>query len=110
MAPCELEFRPRGQNQWLKVGTVSPGDPLGSISDVSKGQRDVYLFECSPDDSKTTIYKSRLGVDWNIDEHTRAITPLEKMESVQELKKGESFELEVTTERGHSGTFHFTHR
>lgn len=110
MSPCEVELRPKGQKEWLKLESINPGDQPGSISDVSKGQRDIYLFECAPDNSKSTIYRSRLGVDWDVDEATRAVTPLKGREVIKELKKGESFELEVTTERGQSGTFRFTHK
>ena len=110
MSPCEVEIRPRGEEEWLKFNAIKPGDPPGSISDVSKGQRDIYLFDCAPDNSKSTIYRSRLGVDWVVDEATRVVTPLEDVDVIKELKKGESFELEVTTERGHSGTFRFTHK
>ena len=110
MSPCEVEFRPKGQKEWLKLESINPGDQPGSISDVSKGKRDIYLFDCAPDNSKSTIYRSPVGVDMDVGEAARVITPLKDLEVIKEVKRGESHELEVTTERGHSGTFRFTHR
>ncbi len=110
MSPCEVEVRPKGQKQWVKLGTIKPGDLPGSILDVSKGQRDVYVFDCAPDNSKSTIYRSRFGADWDAGKAARVAALLEGIDVVKEIKQGESHELEVTTERGHPGTYRFTHR
>ncbi len=66
MSPLYLEICGPNRN-WIKVGEVRPGDPPGSISDnKSDGSRDVYMFGCLPDDSKSVIYRSRAGLDIEI--------------------------------------------
>lgn len=112
MAPCEVEFRLQGQGDWLKLRPLNPGNAPGSFSDVSRGRRDVYMFECSDDGQYTVIYRSGLGIDYDLgkEREIRVIEPAEKPEVVEVLAEGESFEIEVTTERGQTGTFRFTHK
>ncbi|MFZ5933051.1 MAG: hypothetical protein ACOYT7_03195 [Patescibacteria group bacterium] len=112
MAPCEVEFRLQGREEWVRLRQLNSGEAPGSFTDVSKGGREVYLFECSPDDSFTIIYRSKSGIDYDLGTRgeERVVVPTEKPEVVKVLSKGESYEIEVTTERGRTGTFRFAHK
>ncbi len=100
MSPLNIEvYNPdaRGNEGWVRVGEVQPRDPPGSMSDNQPdGTRDVIMFKCEPDDSKSTISKANFGADteWG---RFRAITDT-GFEVVKELTKGESFEMAVKTD------------
>ena len=53
MSPLNLEIYSPNRT-WIKVAEIRRGDLPGSISDnKSDGSRDVYMFGCLPDDSKS---------------------------------------------------------
>jgi len=55
MAPLELEVYRKGE--WVQGGSIRPGEPMGSIAyKRPDGSRGLYVFACSPDDSKSAIY------------------------------------------------------
>lgn len=98
MSPLKLKIFRERQGGWVTIGDVKPGDRPGSISDnKADGARDVYVFKCSEDDSKSTIYRSEGGVDTEKGD-IRTVIPLEGLTIVKELKKGESYEIEVKTD------------
>ncbi|OGE78054.1 hypothetical protein A3J19_01080 [Candidatus Daviesbacteria bacterium RIFCSPLOWO2_02_FULL_41_8] len=73
---------------WVQLPELKPGDRPGSVSqNKPDGEREVYLFECAPDNSHSTIYRSTFGADTEIAE-TRVITTA-GLEIVKELKRGE---------------------
>lgn len=112
MAPLHIEIFHPEYKEWLRVGKVHPTDPPGSISDNKPdGKRDLYQFECEKDDSKSTIYRSGLGVDMEVGTRFReAIIDPSKLEIVKELKKGESFEMDVKSDKSPtSRKIRFTH-
>ena len=114
MAPCELEVYIPTQEKWVKVIENKLGDPPGSFSNVKPdGKREIYLVECAKDDSQTTISRSGLGVDAELGERgeLRVVIPdSERMEVVKSIRKGESFEMEIATDRGTHSKIRITHR
>ena len=86
------------KSKWIKVGCINPGDLPGSMSDnKSGGTRDVYIFECLSDNSKSIIYRSKSGTDTE-NERLRKITTSE-LETIKELRKGEYYEMKIMTDR-----------
>ena len=52
------------ENKWYNSGLLRPGDAPGSMSDNKLGkQREVYMFECSKDDTHSTLLRSKKGID-----------------------------------------------
>lgn len=112
MAPLEIEVYNKQVGRWVKAGEVKPGDRPGSMSDSkADGKRDIYLFECAADDSKSIIYRSAFGADLESakEERTIFLDPSKRV-VIKELVKGESYEMTVTTERARqSSRIRFTH-
>ncbi|MFH1630862.1 MAG: hypothetical protein ABIA21_01405 [Candidatus Aenigmatarchaeota archaeon] len=109
MSPLRVDIYKSDPGEWIEMGRVSPGDRPGSISDNNQTGRDVYLFECRPDDSKSIIYKSGLGFDVEV-RNTRAIVDPQGMEIISVLgKTSEPHELEVTPSCGVKIKLRFTH-
>ena len=112
MSPLRVEVYRPDVRQWTQAGEVKPGDPSGSMSDNKPdGTRDLYIFECSPDDSKSTIYKSELGVDVSQGNLRAVISDRTKWNIIKELRKNASFEMNVRTDiSSHPRQIRFTHR
>ncbi len=84
--------------KWILVKTLNPGDRPGSISNTIEGRRDVYLFECSKDDTYSALYRSKFGLD---SEHKdlRIVSSI-GMELIKKLEEGDSpYELRVKTDQ-----------
>jgi len=111
MSPLRIEAFNPVDKQWVRVGEVRPTDPPGSISDNKPdGKRDIFMFKCERDDSKSIIYRSGIGIDEEVGRF-RVITDFSKLEVVKELKKGESFEMDIKTDkRPASRKIRFTHK
>ena len=113
MPPLEIEAYHKGREVWVKSAEVKPGDPPGSISDNKpNGKRDIYMFECITDDSKSTIYRSVLGLDLESAKGERTVFfDPSKREVVKELAKGESHEITVFTDKARQASLlRFTHK
>ncbi|MEK7182805.1 MAG: hypothetical protein AAB694_01460 [Patescibacteria group bacterium] len=112
MAPLSLEAYNPDKNSWITLDEIKPLDRPGSISDNRPdGERDIYLLECAPDDSHSTIYRSKLGVDVDLTSQIRSVTSASGLEVIKELKKGESFEMDVKTDRSSQPSrIRFTHK
>lgn len=114
MSPLRIEVYNPERNSWIQAGEVKPGDPPGSISsNKPDGSRDVYMFDCAPDDSKSTIQRSGFGVDAELAEgRLRAVVPdPSRLEVVKELKPGESYEMTIKTDRSpQPRQIRFTHK
>lgn len=109
MSPLKLEIYGPNKN-WIKVAEVRQRDLPGSISDnKSDGSRDVYIFECLQDDSKSVIYRSKAGVDTEIDS-LRAITTA-GVDIVAEIRRGDKpYKMEIKTDkRSEPRQIRFTH-
>lgn len=96
--PLVVEAYMEEYNSWLRIAYLNPTDRPGSISNTPQnGRREVYLFDCSLDGLKSTIHRSRAGVDI-ANESEREIY-LKKAETVKELRKGDlPYEMEVKTD------------
>lgn len=100
MSPLRVEVLNQ-QNQWVQVGSeIKPGGPVGSISNNKhNGTREIYLLSCAPDNSKSIIYRSGFGTDIDLGPQREVLLALDKLEVVKELKKGESYEMFIKTDR-----------
>ncbi len=78
------------------VGVVALGRS-GSVSDNNPGRRDVYIFQCMADDSKSVLYRSKQGIDMGIGDFREVIST--GAEVVKELRKGESYEMSLKTDK-----------
>jgi hypothetical protein len=88
MSPLNVEVLHNVNKQWIKLGEVGPLDKSGSLSNIKSPKKDSYLFKCEKDDSKSVIYKSE----------SKNVADFSKMEIVQEVKKGESFIIDMKTD------------
>ncbi len=89
-------FNPHS-NEWVKMGDLKPGEIPGSISqNKPDGKREIYIFECEPDDSKSVIYRSESGVDIATPQIRAALT--EGLEQVAILTEGQDYKLSVKTD------------
>jgi hypothetical protein len=83
---------------WIQAFEIKPGEKPASLSNIKPdGSREIYLFTCEPDDSKSVISRSSFGVDRRIGPVREVISG--NLETVRELKKGESFEMMIKTEK-----------
>ena len=112
MSPLRVEVYGSDVRQWIQAGEVKPGDPPGSMSDNKPDStRDLYIFECDPDDSKSTIYKSELGVDVSQGNLRAVISDRSRWGIIKELEKNEVFEMSVRTDISpRPRQVRFTHR
>lgn len=111
MAPLSIEIYNQGVDLWIKAGELKPGDQPGSLSDNKPdGSRDIYLFECAPDDLSSTVYRSEVGADIEVGQ-LRVVDPVGNLEVIKRLKQGESFEMEIKTDKSpEPHRIRFTHR
>jgi hypothetical protein len=73
------------------------------------GTREVLVFECAADDSKSTIMRSESGAD-AADAVTRAVATT-GLEILAILRDGEKYIVDVQTDREHAALkTRFTHR
>ena len=114
MSPLRIEAYNPELSRWIQVGEVKPGDSPGSISDNKPdGTRDVYMFGCAPDNSKSIIYRSGLGLDTEVERgRLRVVMPdPSRFETVKELNPGESYKMTVKTDVSQApGQIRFTHK
>lgn len=113
MAPLNIEVFHPIEKEWIKAGEVKPTDPPGSVSDNKvDGSRDVYLFKCEADNSKSIIYRSKFGIDREIGNNLREVlTDPSQLEIIKELKKGETHEMKVKTDKSpEPKLIRFTHK
>ena len=109
MSPLNLEIYSPNRT-WIKVAEIRRGDLPGSISDnKSDGSRDVYMFGCLPDDSKSVIYRLKAGLDKEIGP-LRAITT-KGVDIVTEIRRGDKpYKMEIKTDKSHqTRKIRFTH-
>jgi hypothetical protein len=94
-----------GGSGWRQAGTLNPGDRDGSLSDNRNGHRGLIVFRCEP--GRSVIFLSAAGVDFEFgDERIIATDGLEELAA---LGPGESFERDVTMDRGLSCRVRWTH-
>jgi hypothetical protein len=106
MAPCEFEVFADGD--WNKVVKLGPYDRPGSLSNVTPEGSEIIIFECAEDDSRTTISRSKKGAHTE-QGRARTIYSWEK-EEIVELKPGQFYEMDITTQDGSSAKVRFRHK
>ena len=104
-----LEMFVPGNNKWTKLADISPGASPGSFSNNTGEGREVYVFECLQDNSASVIYRSKAGVDVEMDPGRAIVTT--GLDVVKTLRVGDKpYEIQLKTDRS-SGTKRilFTH-
>ena len=100
--PLILEILNPKTKEWKIAGMLAPGASPASISDNKPdGKRDIYLLECTNDDSESIIYKSEFGVDASVSENREraVLTDLSQLRILKVLKRGdEPFGISVKTD------------
>ena len=108
MSPCEVEVRARGSEKWIKFGQLNPGRRPVSFANIREdGVGENILFKCSKDNSETRIFRSGLGIEWEREEPS---STLDLLQLVKTLKKGETYEIDITTDRGIRAVMRLTHK
>lgn len=113
MSPLRVEAFHPVEKEWVRIEPeLKPGDPSGSMSNNNEdGSRDLYLFECADDDSKSIIYRSGFGTDVDLGAKRVVSMDPSKLEVVKELKRDESYEMEFNTDQSpEPRKVRFTHR
>ena len=107
--PLALEFYNQEAQTWIPLPELHPENSPGSVSHNTKEGREVYMFECAADDSKSTIYRSVSGLDFEID-NSRVLSTKFEAEIVKELKRGEkSYEFKIKNDRDIEVNMRLTH-
>lgn len=97
MSPLKIEVYNAERNKWIKAGVVEPGDSPGSISqNKPDGSREVYLFQCEPDDRSSVVYRSEGGIDIATPQIREVDTT--GLVEVARLKDGQSHTISVKTD------------
>lgn len=102
--PLILEVSADG-SEWKRAAVLNPGDREGSVSDCRDGRRDVILFRCEA--GRSVICMSAAGMDHESGGE-RTVVTLGTTE-LAVLAEGESFELDVTSDRGASYRVRWRH-
>ena len=104
----KLDVYNPNSNNWINIGNLNPGDLPGSVSDNRPGKREVYIFECKQDNSKSVIYCSRSGIDAETGD--ARIINTSGVDVIKELKNGETYEMKIRTDKSLEGRLiRFTH-
>lgn len=101
------EIRPSGAKDWLTLGTLTPGDQEGSITDITDGRRNVLLFRCEGE--RSIVSRSVGGTDWEVGAE-RVVVPLAGRERVAVLADGQSYERQLLSDAGLEYRARWTHR
>lgn len=111
MSLCEVEVRARGSEKWIKLGQLNPGRRPISFSNIREdGVGEIILFECSKDNSETRIFRSGLEIEWEREVSREIFSDLELLQLVKTLKRGETYQMNITTDWGRRAVIRFTHR
>jgi hypothetical protein len=94
-----------GGSDWKQAAVMNPGDPEGSVSDNREDGRDILMFRCEA--ARSVIRRSTGGADFETGPG-RVIVPF-GFEELAVLADGESFERDVTTDRGVSFRVRWRH-
>jgi hypothetical protein len=108
MAPLSLEVYV-ADNHWKEIAQLGPKNRPGSISNTLNESREIYMFECLNDNSKSLIYKAKKDI--NLELNLIRIIDSENLEIIKELKKGdEPYKINIKTDRdSQSRIIRFTH-
>lgn len=104
LMPLIAEFSASG-SEWKRAGVLNPGDLPGSLSDCHDGVRDLIVFRC--EGTRSVISLSMGGADFEFGDERAIVT--DGLKELASLGPGESFERNVTTDRGLSCRVRWTH-
>jgi hypothetical protein len=97
-----------GAGGWVTVGSLTPTDREGSITDITEdGNRDILLFRC--DGARSVISRSADALDFTVGPD-RVVLPVMGREILAELGVGQSYERDVTSDAGREYRARWTHR
>ncbi|MCW6160243.1 MAG: hypothetical protein LVQ95_04110 [Candidatus Micrarchaeales archaeon] len=116
MPPLTIEVYSDEAKRWIEAVRLKPGDNPGSMSNHTPDmRREIIMFKCSADDSRSIIYKPKTSVDFTVCAKSsaaslRMVSTLGDLDIIRTLRKGDSLEMNVTTDisRG-PRTVKFTH-
>ena len=96
------------EKDWVRVGELLPGMRPGSMSDNKlDGSRDIYMFRCEEDNSKSVIYRSVGGY---LEIQTVSALHSKGLVIVRELTLlRPSYEMEIRTSQKNAVKIRFTH-
>lgn len=97
MTPLTLEIYLSTEDRWKKIAELKPGFSASFSDNKPDGRRDVYVVYCLPDDSRSIIYRSILGIDTEIGDMRLLRTV--GLKAVKKLEKGEAYEMVVKTDK-----------
>lgn len=101
------EIQLPGKSDWTTLGTLTPGMPEGSITDMAEGgDRDILLFRC--DGARSVVSRSVGGVDVEAGP-VREVRSLGR-EVLAVLGDGKSYERDVTSDTLRRYRARWTHR
>jgi hypothetical protein len=106
MSPLLIQMHDKSNDTWYDVARINPGDRPGSASDNGR-IRNMYMFECSPDDNYSTLSRSKGGMD--LEDSKMRIIKSEGFEVVKMLRKDEFHDLSIVTAGGKEVDIRFKH-
>jgi hypothetical protein len=102
------EVRLSAGSDWVTLGTLTPGEQPGSITDMTEdGDRTVLLFRCEGD--RSVIVRSADGADFEAGPD-RVVMPSRGLEVLAELGDGQCYERDITSDALREYRARWTHR
>jgi hypothetical protein len=98
MSPLRVEIYRLSSEAWQLVAELTSDDPNGSISDnLADGTRNIYMFGVAQTGRNAFIARSIFGLD--VEYGSQRAVDTSGFETIALLKSGESYEMEVMTDR-----------
>jgi hypothetical protein len=108
MGTLLFEIR-KGAGDWVTLGAMAPGEPEGSVTDVTGGGRDILLFRC--DGARSVVSRLAGAIDFDIGPGTRVVMlPDGGREILAELAAGQSYERDVISDARREYRARWSHR
>jgi hypothetical protein len=85
-----------GGDNWITLGTLTPEDRDGSITDITGGGRDILLFRC--DGGRSVLIRLVGALDVTAGPVRAVLLPPEGREILAVLGDGQSYERDVTSD------------
>lgn len=98
MSPLKVEIYSSSSEAWRLVAELNADDLNGSISDnLADGTRNIYMFGVNKTGRSAFIARSILGLD--VERGAQRVVDSSGFETIALLKSGESYEMDVKTDR-----------
>lgn len=98
--PLLAQVMDRKTNSILLSKFLPPGSYPGTVSNNKDGARELYIFECVPDDTSSRLCRSTGGVDIALSNGARLVRPENGLELVRTLRKGERCAIDLISPSG----------